>query len=206
MPLVGCICGPARGTGRRRPLIAPWPSSPQALWANFYKGCCAFQAGDYEDAVIAFSVCVSLAPTTAWAVYHRGQAYLEQDRLDRARSDFDTGTASRFVPGSGPPRTRHRASPTEPPHRGADETSSASWNWSPLTSRRGNFWSSSPDECSRPDLSLFRTPPPFSSARVHRKKGTNSPASVVAARLVCGNWELTRLVPKRGMAGETWRR
>jgi tetratricopeptide (TPR) repeat protein len=61
---------------------------PGALWANFYRGQCAFQTADYEEAVAAFSVCVALAPTSAWPAYHRALAELEQGRLDRARNDL----------------------------------------------------------------------------------------------------------------------
>src|SRR5262249_906754 len=38
---------------------------PQGLWPNFYHGLCAFRLGRHEDAVMAFSVCIGVAPEAA---------------------------------------------------------------------------------------------------------------------------------------------
>ena len=35
---------------------------PESLWPNFWKGSCAFRLGRFDDAVVAFSVCVVLSP------------------------------------------------------------------------------------------------------------------------------------------------
>jgi tetratricopeptide (TPR) repeat protein len=64
-------------------------SQPQALWPNFYKGKCAFQIKEFEEAATAFSVCVALTPRSAGCYYHRGLAFLEMGRLERAQADFD---------------------------------------------------------------------------------------------------------------------
>src|SRR5262249_55343844 len=39
---------------------------PGALWPTFYRGCCASQLGQHDDAVVAFSVCLALAPDKPW--------------------------------------------------------------------------------------------------------------------------------------------
>jgi serine/threonine protein kinase/lipoprotein NlpI len=62
---------------------------PGALWPGFYKGNCAHRLGQYDDAVVAFSVCVVLAPENAWCYHNRGLAYQALGRLDRAGADFD---------------------------------------------------------------------------------------------------------------------
>jgi tetratricopeptide (TPR) repeat protein len=62
---------------------------PQGLWPNYYKGVCAYRRGRFEDALVAFSACVALAPRTAACLCNRGQAYAALGRLDRARTDYD---------------------------------------------------------------------------------------------------------------------
>src|SRR5262249_43171187 len=42
---------------------------PQALWPNFCKGCCAYRLGQQDDAVVSFSICLTLAPDNAWCWY-----------------------------------------------------------------------------------------------------------------------------------------
>jgi tetratricopeptide (TPR) repeat protein len=62
---------------------------PGNLWANFYRGSCAYRLEHHQDAVIAFSVCVALAPGTAWCYLNRGLAEAALGRLDRALGDYD---------------------------------------------------------------------------------------------------------------------
>jgi serine/threonine protein kinase/tetratricopeptide (TPR) repeat protein len=62
---------------------------PDGLWPNFYKGVCAYRLGQYEDALVAFSAAVALAPGTAACFYNRGRAYAELGHLDRALQDYD---------------------------------------------------------------------------------------------------------------------
>jgi len=62
---------------------------PAGLWPNFYKGVCAYRMGQYQDAVVAFSVCVALAPETAPCLCNRGRAYTELGQLERALQDYD---------------------------------------------------------------------------------------------------------------------
>ena len=59
------------------------------MWPNYYKGACAFQAGQSEEAVTAFSVCVALRPDCAWCYFNRGLALAERGRSDLALADFD---------------------------------------------------------------------------------------------------------------------
>jgi tetratricopeptide (TPR) repeat protein len=62
---------------------------PQAFWPNFDKGRCAYQRGCHEDAVLAFTACVVLAPDSACSFYNRGLAYDALGHLDRAICDCD---------------------------------------------------------------------------------------------------------------------
>jgi serine/threonine protein kinase len=70
---------------------------PGALWPNYWKGNCAFRLKRFDDAVVAFSVCVALAPRSAWCYANRGLARAESGRLDRAAEDFEN--ALRLDPG-----------------------------------------------------------------------------------------------------------
>jgi serine/threonine protein kinase/tetratricopeptide (TPR) repeat protein len=63
---------------------------PQGLWPNFSKGVCAYRLGRYDDAVVDFTVCVTLAPRSATCFYNRGRAYAELGRLDPALEDYDS--------------------------------------------------------------------------------------------------------------------
>jgi tetratricopeptide (TPR) repeat protein len=65
---------------------------PDGLWPRFYQGVCAYRRGLYEDAVLAFTVCVALAPAPrerAACLYNRARSYAAWDRADRARADYD---------------------------------------------------------------------------------------------------------------------
>ncbi len=48
---------------------------PQDFWPNFYQGLCAYQLGQFDDAVDAFRVCIALAPETAECYYNRALAH-----------------------------------------------------------------------------------------------------------------------------------
>jgi tetratricopeptide (TPR) repeat protein len=62
---------------------------PQAVFPNFYKGICAYRRAHYEDAVLAFTACVALAPKIAWCYYNRGLAYDALGQSERALKDFN---------------------------------------------------------------------------------------------------------------------
>ncbi len=62
---------------------------PGGLWPNFYKGSCAYRLHEHEEAATAFSVCVVLAPHSAWCWHNRALAHAGLGRLDRARRDCD---------------------------------------------------------------------------------------------------------------------
>ncbi len=62
---------------------------PQALWPHFTRGLCAFRAEDFEDALLAFTACVVLAPESASCFYNRGRVFAELRRFDRARRDCE---------------------------------------------------------------------------------------------------------------------
>jgi serine/threonine protein kinase len=76
---------------------------PDGLWPNFYRGSCAYHLQQYEDAAAAFSVCVGLAPRSAWCWHNRALAYAALGRLDKARHDCHR--ASRLDPTLAPART-----------------------------------------------------------------------------------------------------
>ena len=42
---------------------------PQGLWPHFYQGTCAYRLGQYDDALLAFTVCVTLAPRNAARIF-----------------------------------------------------------------------------------------------------------------------------------------
>src|SRR5262249_10324169 len=60
---------------------------PQGLWPNFYHGVCAYRMGRYEDAALAFSVCVGAAPDLAAAYSNRALALAALGRTSRAVAD-----------------------------------------------------------------------------------------------------------------------
>jgi serine/threonine protein kinase/Tfp pilus assembly protein PilF len=70
---------------------------PDDFWASFHMGHCARILGRPNEAVVAYSVCLALAPDSAWCYYNRGLSLLDignLDRaLDRARRDFDRALA-----------------------------------------------------------------------------------------------------------------
>lgn len=72
---------------------------PQGLWPNFYQGQCAYRQGKYDDAALAFSVCVGAAPDQAPCYFNRALAYTALKRGPQAVHDYDQ--ALRLEPGLG---------------------------------------------------------------------------------------------------------
>jgi serine/threonine protein kinase len=62
---------------------------PHGLWPNFYWGTCAYRQRHYDEAVVAFTACVVLAPESAGCFYNRATAYMGLGRADRALQDLD---------------------------------------------------------------------------------------------------------------------
>jgi serine/threonine protein kinase/Flp pilus assembly protein TadD len=62
---------------------------PSGLWPNYYRGLCAYRQRRYEDAALAFSVCVGVAPGYARCRYHRALACTALGRADEALADYD---------------------------------------------------------------------------------------------------------------------
>lgn len=62
---------------------------PTKLWPNFGKGLSCCRLEEYEEAVVAFSVCIGLAPGTAGCYYNRACAYVGCGQFDRALRDLD---------------------------------------------------------------------------------------------------------------------
>jgi tetratricopeptide (TPR) repeat protein len=61
---------------------------PAGLWPNFYEGLCAFAQGRYDDAALAFTVCLPLARDST-CLYNRALALAALGKLARARDDLD---------------------------------------------------------------------------------------------------------------------
>jgi serine/threonine protein kinase/Flp pilus assembly protein TadD len=61
---------------------------PQDFWPNFYQGLCAHRLGQYEDALAAFRVCVTLAPQTPECYYNRALTYDALERTEAAERDY----------------------------------------------------------------------------------------------------------------------
>jgi serine/threonine protein kinase len=62
---------------------------PQGLWPNFYQGLCAYRLGRYEEAALAYSVCIGAAPRAAGCFYNRALALAALGRTAPARRDHD---------------------------------------------------------------------------------------------------------------------
>jgi serine/threonine protein kinase/Flp pilus assembly protein TadD len=61
---------------------------PQGLWPNFYHGLCCYRQGAYEEAVMAYSVCIGAAPRAA-CFYNRALALDALGRTELAQRDYD---------------------------------------------------------------------------------------------------------------------
>lgn len=75
---------------------------PQDIWPNFHQGVCAFRRGRYDEALVAFRVCVALAPDLAECYYNRALALAALGRDAEAARDFDR--AGTLDPGLADPR------------------------------------------------------------------------------------------------------
>jgi tetratricopeptide (TPR) repeat protein len=62
---------------------------PGNLWPNFCKGVCSCQLGEFPDAVVAFSVCIGLAPASAACYCNRASAYVGCRQPEKALRDYD---------------------------------------------------------------------------------------------------------------------
>jgi tetratricopeptide (TPR) repeat protein len=62
---------------------------PDGLWPHFYQGVCAYRCSRFDDALLAFSVSVALAPRSASCFCNRGRTFAQLGRLDRALQDYD---------------------------------------------------------------------------------------------------------------------
>ncbi|MFN4257729.1 MAG: protein kinase domain-containing protein [Gemmataceae bacterium] len=64
-------------------------AQPDNLWANYYRGVCAYRQQDYTEAVAAFRASVALAPDAAPCYFNRGLAYAALGDRARALRDYD---------------------------------------------------------------------------------------------------------------------
>jgi len=64
-------------------------SQPQDCWLNYYYGLCAFGLHRYEDAALAFSVCIGAAPNLAGMYYNRALTFSELGKRELASRDYD---------------------------------------------------------------------------------------------------------------------
>ncbi len=87
---------------------------PQDVWPNFHQGVCAFRRGRYDEALVAFHVCVALAPDRAECYYNRALALAALGRDAEAARDFDRARV--LDPGLAEAR-RHRPGSDAPTHR-----------------------------------------------------------------------------------------
>jgi serine/threonine protein kinase/tetratricopeptide (TPR) repeat protein len=62
---------------------------PHDLWPNFYMGQCAYLQHHYEEAVVAFSVCVGAAPEMAPCYFNRALARAALGHKEQAVRDYD---------------------------------------------------------------------------------------------------------------------
>jgi tetratricopeptide (TPR) repeat protein len=62
---------------------------PTGLWPNFYEGLCAYDEGRYDDAALAFTVCLPAARDSSICLYNRALALAALGKLARAREDLD---------------------------------------------------------------------------------------------------------------------
>jgi tetratricopeptide (TPR) repeat protein len=62
---------------------------PQGVWPNFYHGICCYRLGRFEDAALANTVCITLAPRAPACYLNRGLAFVARGQSERALRDFD---------------------------------------------------------------------------------------------------------------------
>lgn len=61
---------------------------PSNYWANFYQGVCAYRLRQPQAAVLAFHICVVLAPHKAETYYNRGLAFTQAGAWQQALEDY----------------------------------------------------------------------------------------------------------------------
>jgi tetratricopeptide (TPR) repeat protein len=79
--------GDAEGAARH--FVEAVRQEPGGLWPNFYHGQCAYHQHRYEEAVVAFSVCVGAAPDQPVPYANRGLALAALQRDKAALADYD---------------------------------------------------------------------------------------------------------------------
>ena len=67
---------------------------PQDFWPNFYQGLCAYRLGQFEDALTAFRVCISLAQNPAECYFNRALAFEALGRTDEAFHDYTRASSA----------------------------------------------------------------------------------------------------------------
>jgi tetratricopeptide (TPR) repeat protein len=71
---------------------------PQGLWPNFARGRCAHLLGRHEEALVAFTVCIALAPQSAVCYRNRALAYEALGRREDARRDEERAARLALTP------------------------------------------------------------------------------------------------------------
>jgi serine/threonine protein kinase/Flp pilus assembly protein TadD len=78
---------------RKTPLVAVFGTLEQPIYPKFAepagRGLCAFERGDYDQAIVAFDELIRLDPNHSEAHRWRGDASLNKRELDRALSEYD---------------------------------------------------------------------------------------------------------------------
>lgn len=62
--------------------------APGEFWPNYYAGLCAHLRGEFQPALVSFSICVALAPASPECRFNRGLAHAALDQVDDAQQDF----------------------------------------------------------------------------------------------------------------------
>jgi serine/threonine protein kinase/Flp pilus assembly protein TadD len=62
---------------------------PHDPWSNYYYGLCAYRLKRFQDAALAFSVCVGSAPELPGCYYSRALALTALGRIDEAITDYN---------------------------------------------------------------------------------------------------------------------
>jgi tetratricopeptide (TPR) repeat protein len=67
--------GSGRGDLAMKELDSSLNLRPDSFWTNYLKGQCAFRLKQFEEARVAFHVCIALRPNTGWCYYNLALAY-----------------------------------------------------------------------------------------------------------------------------------
>ncbi|MGP0066123.1 MAG: protein kinase domain-containing protein [Isosphaeraceae bacterium] len=62
---------------------------PQDFWPNFFAGLCAYRLEAYQEAFIAFSICIALNPTSPQCYFNRAKAAEAMKQNDQALRDYE---------------------------------------------------------------------------------------------------------------------